>query len=274
MKLGCLDYTFNYLPMPSSMPLLSTGMFSLLNKTRLVKKHRYMKRAIKKISYLGFQGIQIMCLDVKQMPLKAAELKRTCSDARLELSSIGGYSDFFSGNCKSFFSILDYAAEAGADIVCTHSGKFGEWNLLEEQLAETVDYATSRGMCIAIENSPHSMIRTSSDLLEITRKTTGLKVNLDPANLVISGGDAVDAVVRLKKKIVQTHVKDVIKRSGCFDFVALGEGILPYKEYLRALSRSGFRGFLILEYEGRGNPLTAIERGAEYLKMELNRIEK
>lgn len=279
IKLGCLDYTFNYLPFPVDTSFLANGFFSALNKFKLVKKYHYIKRAIEKISELGFQGIQIMCQDIKQMPFSARKLENLCSNAGLEISSLGGYIDFLSvkWDPKRFMSIVDYALGCNVNILCTYSGipkdKQNDWATFTEHLNGMIDYAKAHDIRIAVENIPKSLIRTCDDFMKLMKTVGGIYINFDPTNLNLVGGNVIDSVMKLKRRIIQTHSKDFI-RTGGWKFVPVGRGDVPYPEYLESLKKIGFRGFLIVEYEGFGNPLKAVEKSKEYLESELMKIEK
>ena len=52
----------------------------------------------------------------------------------------------------------------------------------------------------------------------------------------------------------------------------IGEGDVPFPEYLAALRRKGFGGDLIIEYQGGGDREYAIVSGREYLKRALAAI--
>ena len=115
----------------------------------------------------------------------------------------------------------------------------------------------------------------------------GVGVNLDPANLVmVVGDDPVAAVHTLKDYIVHTHAKDGVKLlerdpeviyglrkrdemdnwGKAFREMPLGQGKVPFKEYLQALDGIGFKGFLTIEREVGENPAADIELAVNFLK--------
>ncbi|MBR3789099.1 MAG: sugar phosphate isomerase/epimerase, partial [Clostridia bacterium] len=115
--------------------------------------------------------------------------------------------------------------------------------------------------------------------------STGVGVNLDPANLVmVTGDDPVKAVYNLQKYIVHTHAKDgkqifykdpeiiygmkqeVIVTEDSFLEVPLGEGSVPFKEYLEALTDIGYKGFLTIEREVGDKPEVDIRKAVEFLE--------
>jgi sugar phosphate isomerase/epimerase len=120
-------------------------------------------------------------------------------------------------------------------------------------------------------------------------KHKGVGVNFDPANLVmVTGDDPVKAVSVLKDYIVHTHAKDgiMLKKTDpqlIYDFFAeggigdlrledyfaekpLGQGMVDFKEYLKALSQIGYSGFLTVEREVGEDPAKDIKDAVTFLK--------
>lgn len=101
---------------------------------------------------------------------------------------------------------------------------------------------------------------------------------------MVTGDDPVKAVHNLKKYIVHTHAKDgkqlfykdpeiiygmkpdVIVTGDSFIEVPLGEGSVPFKEYLEALCDIGYNGFLTIEREVGDNPEKDIRTAVKFLE--------
>ena len=115
--------------------------------------------------------------------------------------------------------------------------------------------------------------------------STGVAVNLDPANLVmVTGDDPAKAVYNLQKYIVHTHAKDgkqlfykdpeivyglkkdPLVTDSSFLEVPLLDGQVPWKEYLAALEDIGYKGFLTIEREVGDDPESDIRKAVEFLK--------
>ena len=137
----------------------------------------------------------------------------------------------------------------------------------------------------AVETGPE----TAVVLKEFLDSLSGaVRVNLDPANLVmVTGDDPVQAVYTLKDYIVHTHAKDGIKYIDAdpeiiyhvvhpipeefqgktfFKEVPLGEGNVPFEAYLKALEDIGYKGFLTIEREVGENPLKDIKTAYNFLR--------
>ncbi len=186
--------------------------------------------------------------------------------------------------------ILDLAKDLGTDIVTTHIGvvpsdpTHERYKIMSDACFELSAYADSIGSHFAIETGPETSAVLKNFLDQL--HSTGVAVNLDPANLVmVTGDDPVQAVYNLKDYIVHTHAKDgimlergnpewiygVIKApedvAGIrfFEEVALGTGSVDYPAYLKALDDIGYTGYLTIEREVGANPAADIATAIQFL---------
>lgn len=186
--------------------------------------------------------------------------------------------------------ILDLAKELETDIVTTHIGvvpadpECERYKIMQEACYELSRYADSIGSHFAIETGPETsaVLKRFLDALG----STGVAVNLDPANLaMVVADDAVDAVHNLKDYIVHTHAKDgvMLQRTSpefiynvtpmpeelqgtkFFREVPLGEGSVNFNAYLKALEEVGYRGFLTIEREVGDDPAKDIYAAKSFL---------
>ena len=191
--------------------------------------------------------------------------------------------------------ILDLAKELETDIVTTHIGVVPEdksverYKVMQEACFELASYADSIGSHFAIETGPE----TSAVLKEFLDAlgSTGVAVNLDPANLVmVTGDDPAKAVYNLKDYIVHTHAKDGIMLHKTnpeyiygvtpgpddiagitfFREVPLGEGSVDFKSYLKALEDIGYKGFLTIERECGDDPVRDIRLAVDFLRAKMS----
>ncbi|MBQ1257782.1 MAG: sugar phosphate isomerase/epimerase [Clostridia bacterium] len=186
--------------------------------------------------------------------------------------------------------ILDLAKDLETDIVTTHIGVVPEdqnhprFKILQDACGELSQYADSLKAHFAIETGPETSL-TLKNFLD-TLHSTGVAVNLDPANLVmVTGDDPAGAVYNLKDYIVHTHAKDgkMLRRANpeaiyglvrddalvtdrAFIELPLGEGDVPYDNYLKALEDIGYKGFLTIEREVGTQPEEDIRKAVTFLK--------
>lgn len=269
-KIGCLDYTFSYMPFPGFLYRQGEFVFSALSKLKIVSYHRYLKKSLFLISSLGFSGAQVMCTYPQKMPLKPSELRIFCDALSLDVVSLGGYWNLLGINWAHFKSSLDYGADACVNIVCTHSGNGSDWLLLEERLLELCDYASERGVTVALENSPLHLVKNTEDMLRISKSVKKLRFNLDPANLNVCGCDVVSAVKSLGKRIVHVHAKDSLKNS--LIFPEIGKGDVDFKSFFSALRKIHYNGYLVVEYEGSSDPLEAVKNSKLFIENSMRSV--
>ena len=188
--------------------------------------------------------------------------------------------------------IVDLALELGSKIVTTHIGvipdeKNDTYKIMQAACNELAEYADSVGASFAVETGPEKAVMLKEFLDSLSAR--GVKVNLDPANLVmVTGDDPIQAVYTLKDYIVHTHAKDGIKlkesdRHEIYGFFAqggigdlriweyftevpLGEGKVNFPKYLAALKDVGYNGFLTIEREVGEDPAKDIGMAVNFLK--------
>ena len=193
--------------------------------------------------------------------------------------------------------ILDMARDLDCTIVTTHIGVIPQdktserYNVMQEACYTLAEYADSVNAHFAIETGPEPAATLRGFLDDLG--STGVSVNLDPANLVmVTGDDPVKAVHNLKDYIVHTHAKDgVMLAKGnpeyiygvvhpvpvefqgirYFEEVPLGTGQVDYPAYLAALDEIGYRGYLTIEREVGNSPEKDITTAANFLREIINK---
>ncbi len=265
--------------------------------------------AVKKAAELGLNGIQMYATKGENAPEnlsgeKARELLKYVKDTGLVFSALCGDLGRGFGNpelnpesIEKSKRILDLAKELDCNIVTTHIGvvpsdpNHDRYKIMQEACKELADYADSLDAHFAIETGPETseVLKGFLDSLG----STGVAVNLDPANLVMVAGDnPVNAVHNLKDYIVHTHVKDgvmlakpnpeyvyrivhpvpiEIQNMKFYKEVPLGTGDVNFPEYLAALEGIGYRGYLTIEREVGPTPEADIMLAADFLRGIINK---
>lgn len=260
------------------------------------------RSAIEAAAKLGAQGIQMYSSRGENTPenltpAKRRELLDIVKSNGLRFSALCGdlgkgfgHRELNPELIEKSKRILDLAKELETDIVTTHIGVVPEdpsvdrYGIMQEACFELSRYADSIGSHFAIETGPETSLVLKSFLDGL--HSTGVAVNLDPANLVmVVGDDPVQAVHNLKDYIVHTHAKDGImvnrtkpefiyrvtpmpediKGIEFFREVPLGEGGVDFKAYLSALEEIGYRGFLTIEREAGDDPAKDIRTAMDHL---------
>ena len=258
--------------------------------------------AIKTASQMGLNGLQMYCTKGAHAPENFSkedrrELLKYTKDLGLRFSAICGDLGRGFGNpelnpalIEKSKRILDLAVELETNVVTTHIGVVPSdptaerYGIMQEACYELSRYADSLGAHFAIETGPEPSIVLKKFLDGL--QSTGVAVNLDPANLVmVVGDDPVEAVHNLKDFIVHTHAKDgiMLERTNpefiyhvtpmpedmqgisFFREVPLGEGGVKFGPYLKALEEIGYRGFLTIEREAGADPAADILKAKNHL---------
>lgn len=257
--------------------------------------------ALGKAQALGATGIQVYAtrgeMSPEQMTAeKRREFLKAVKDHGLTISALCGDLGKGFGDAELNPSlieeskrIMDLAGDLETDVVTTHIGVVPEdksnprYGIMQEACAELAKYADSVKAHFAIETGPEraAVLKEFLDGLH----STGVAVNLDPANFVmVTGDDPVQAVYTLKDYIVHTHAKDGHRNyyrkpeevyglveaemlaSPSFVELPLGEGDVDFPNYLKALNDIGFKGFLTIEREVGDDPEKDIGAAVKFLE--------
>lgn len=263
---------------------------------------RPIPEAVRLAADLGADGVQVYATRGEMSPEeltgeKRAEFRRIIRDNGLVISALCGDlghgfmdPDMNPSLVEKSKRILDLAVELETKIVTTHIGivpsdpAVSRYKIMQDACGELAAYADSLGAHFAVETGPESpeTLKVFLDSLH----STGVAVNYDPANLaMVMGCDVVKGVRTLKDYIVHTHAKDGVRllerdpeityglrkgeevvTSPAFEEVPLGEGSVPFTEYLNALREIGYHGFLTIEREVGEDPVGDISRAVRFLK--------
>lgn len=258
-------------------------------------------KALDKAAELGMAGVQIRVTDGALTPENLGaeqrrELLKQVKDRGLTVSALcGDLGQGFGdpeknpGLIERSKRIVDLAKDLETNIVTTHIGvvpgdkAHPRYAIMQDACGELAAYADSMEAHFAIETGPETA-ETLKGFLDGLH-STGVAVNLDPANFVmVTGDDPVQAVYTLKDYIFHTHAKDgrrlryvdpeivyglaeeEMLGSSSFIELPLGEGDVDFPNYLKALDEIGYKGFLTIEREVGDNPAKDIATAVKFLE--------
>lgn len=256
--------------------------------------------AVRKAAAVGAKGIQVYATSGDMAPENMPAAKRRefldlVKSNGLVVSALcgdlgGGFGNAEDNPAKIEKSkrILDLAKDLETDIVTTHIGvvpgdeNHPRYRIMQDACGKLAEYADSIGAHFAVETGPETSLTLRMFLDSLN--STGVAVNLDPANLVmVTGDDPVLAVHTLKKYIVHTHAKDGVQlyykdpeyiygikkeplvTASSFEEVPLGTGSVVFPDYLKALDDIGYKGFLTIEREVGDDPEKDIRTAVGFL---------
>ena len=261
--------------------------------------------AVQKAASVGAQGIQVYATRGAMSPEELVGAKRRAfldlvKSHGLTISALCGdlggggfmWADKNPEKIERSKRIIDLAKELETDVVTTHIGVVPEdssidrFKVMQEACYELAMYADSVGAHFAVETGPETSAVLKKFLDSLG--STGVGVNLDPANLVmVTGDDPAGAVYNLRDYIVHTHAKDgkqlfykspdivyglcksEIVTGDSFIEVPLGEGSVNWDAYLAALDDIGFKGFLTIEREVGDDPEKDIRKAVSFLESKI-----
>jgi L-ribulose-5-phosphate 3-epimerase len=122
---------------------------------------------------------------------------------------------------------------------------------LLELTRELCDACSSHGQNFGLETGQESAAALLNFIADVGR--SNLKVNFDPANMILYGsGDPIAALGLLSKHVLSVHCKDGRSPKGPGSLgseSALGDGEVDFPGFLQQLKRMGYTGSLTIERE-------------------------
>ena len=263
---------------------------------------------VEKAASLGVEGVQVYTVRGELAPenMTAGKIRETLDIVRsngLVFSALcGDFGHNYSTDedhtpaIERSKRILDLSRELGCNVVTTHIGQVPEEECREKEIMrkncrQLAEYADSIGAAFAVETGPEKG-RTLGEFLD-SLGANGLRVNFDPANLVMCVDDRPENALKyLGKYVVHTHAKDGIMLKKKVEQaltigeeakehaallamgheyleLPLGEGDVDFDTYLPALASTGFDGFLTIEREVGDSPEKDIALAVSFLREKL-----
>jgi sugar phosphate isomerase/epimerase len=160
---------------------------------------------------------------------------------------------------------LQLAADMGSPIVTTHIGPVPEdrdcetYRTFVDSTRKVVKTGEECGAVFALETGQESAEILKQFIEDVG--SSALKVNYDPANMLKWG--TVEGVGVLKDYIVHTHAKDKHPETGR---PTVGQGAVPWDEYLAAVKATGYDGWYAIEDESGTDTVDSLKQGYAFLQ--------
>lgn len=150
--------------------------------------------------------------------------------------------------------IIDAADRLGARSIRVLPGRGEDPAVIDEiapLMAESADYAESRGVYLGMENHGGSIAGDPEHALRLCRAVGSphFGVLYEPCNLLHAGVDYREAFEVFSQWIVHVHVKDGRRTDAAFERTHLGDGDVDPAWVVDALEGIGYDGDYALEYE-------------------------
>jgi sugar phosphate isomerase/epimerase len=165
---------------------------------------------------------------------------------------------------------IDYAAAMGAPVIRIFAGNVPQGSSEAEAvdrcvegIQKSLEYAAQKGVFLALEN--HGGITASADqLLAIVKRIESpwFGVNLDSGNFHTA--DPYGDLAKIAPYAINAQIKTDIAPNNQKQEADLDR-------IVKILQDSGYRGYVVLEYEGAADPITAIPKTLDRLRQILHR---
>ena len=223
------------------------------------------------IKELGYDGFELTVIPGYTTELdklddrEVVRIKQLIIDHDLELTAISAHHSILEEdpqilrkNMGQLRKAVDLTLELKPGVVppvintCS-GGNEMKWDqdkdILLDRTKELVDYASTKGVTIAMEPHVSMALDTPDKVLWLLEEVGSpyLKINFDISHYDVLGMSIEETVSLLAPHSVHTHVKD---QKGCHpdhEFLIPGEGEFDYVSYLRAMQSAGYDGFITVE---------------------------
>ncbi|HEY7570935.1 MAG TPA: sugar phosphate isomerase/epimerase [Nitrososphaeraceae archaeon] len=254
--------------------------------------------AIKEIKALGYEGVEILCDYPHAYPpemslSKIGALKASLTENHLDISNMNAFS-LYAINDVYNPSWIDRSAEQrkvriqhtlncialannlGAKSLSTEPGGIYDRNredirylrnLFLGGLTEVSIEAEKNKIKVLVEPEPKLLIETSNDFLEVMKeiKSDWVGLNFDIGHFFCVGEDPVQLVYDLADYIGHFHLAD-IAQNRIHNHLIPGEGVIDFKQVLKAISDIGYDGYITVElYPYQKDPIRAARKAHDYL---------
>jgi sugar phosphate isomerase/epimerase len=229
-----------------------------------------MMDAIDAAAEIGYEGVSVVAKEGWIEPedftdADAREIREACEARGLTISALTGrlgsmIAEGADERLERALLVVEAANRLETPFVTSHIGVIPE-DLDRDDVAamfERMDTLCTRademGVTIGVETGPEraEVLREFIERLGSER----LRVNYDPANLMMGGFDHMGGVEVLAPFIVHTHAKDAVREDPDGRRQRpLGEGEVGIPEWIGELKRVGFDGWVCVERESGDNKL-------------------
>lgn len=264
------------------------------------------ERILESLSNLGYDGVEWTLSHFNPRTKSEEELRKLVELTKsygLEVSEVVVQQDVVNLNEKIRRDRIDLvkkyivtASEVGVKILNLFSGpapwdpkapripedisEGKAWEYVLEAYGEFVDLAEKYKVYLAVEavwgHLCHDYYTTNELISSFDSEFLG--INIDPSPCCLYGNDISWVIEKWGKKIKHVHLKDVAGKPGFhgkdFIFPLLGEGIVDWKAFFKALDEIEYKGFFSVEFESfnyyrnvlKNDPVKAAEISMEQIK--------
>ncbi len=261
-------------------------------------KNYALQDAIKVISRLGYDGVEILCNIPHAYPETFSEkklimIKNLLTKEEISVSNLNAFTLYALGDLyhpswieadmeKRFLRInhtincIKLARKLGSKNISTEPGgplQLGNRDrdrllkVFVNSLKKVLPAAEEQGIKILIEPEPKLLIENSEEFLKIIRMIDSpfVKLNFDIGHFFCVGEEPSRAIYKLYEYIEHFHIEDISKER-IHKHLQLGKGVIDFKSIFRTIHDIGFNGFVTVElYPYQDCPEHVAKESLEYL---------
>lgn len=250
---------------------------------------------------MGFDGIEFIPLEEKGYGITddpkscAAEIRKHCSEIGLEICAYTVGADIYNSGeeaVKSVCAHIDVAQILGAPVVrfdvcysLPHEHLISYRDAIDVMvpyIRRIADYAEAKGIRVCTENHGYifqSPERVEELILAVNHKNYGWLCDI--GNFMCTGDDPAHSVAIAAPYTFHAHAKDFIFKNGDNGAIdgfiptsngnyirgtVIGHGVVPVRRCVSILKKTGYDGWLSVEFEGWEECIKAIRAGGKYLR--------
>ena len=242
-----------------------------------------LRRALQEAERMGVSGVQVDAAgDLAPDRLSQTgrrEFRHLLRAHNLELTAVGcplrrglDVAEQQEARIDHVKKVMSMSFDLGPRIAVVQAGRVPEKaddprvGLLSEALQALGSHGDRTGATLALETGLESGSVLAAFL---DRFDSGsLRVNLDPANLLMNGFDPYESARALHGKVAHSHAKDARGSTAnrTAQEVPLGHGDIDWLLFVGVLEEIDYKGWLVVERESGENRVADVEAGVKFLR--------
>ena len=257
-------------------------MLQLKKSIRLESLRQPFKKSLVTAASLGADGVEINGLtEIRPTELSRTavrHLRKILADLNLKVSAVHfptrrgyGISDDLDRRVDATKSALTMAYELGCSVVVNRIGRVPDddqqpsWTTMVQALSDIGNFSQKAGAWLAARSGSESG-ETLKGLID-SLPLHSLVVDFDPADFLINGHSATEAMKILGEHVMSFRARDAVQdlSLGRSVEVQLGRGSVDWPSLLGTLEEHNYTGFLTIERESEENSIAEVGQAIEYL---------
>ncbi|HSF49552.1 MAG TPA: sugar phosphate isomerase/epimerase [Nitrososphaeraceae archaeon] len=256
--------------------------------------------AIKEISKIGYEGVEILCDSPHAYPPefednKINETRKLISDLGLEISNLNAFTLYSIGDVyhpswiessnelrksriNHTINCINLAEKLGAKNLSTEPG--GPFNyqkpngdrdkllkIFVKGLLYVSKFAEKKGIKILVEPEPSLLIENSIQFLELMRLVDSdyIRLNFDIGHFYCVGEDPAAIINKLVDYTEHFHFADIASNRVHYHLKP-GDGSIDFVKVVEAIEKTGYKDFVTVElYPYQDNPVEVAKTAYQYL---------